>query len=218
MAIKTYSLKKDGSKKVSTNFTAAEFHDAYTDEFKIDDKLIEYIQKIRDHFKKPVIITSGYRDVNYNSQVGGAWNSLHTQGKACDFYISGVDVLTIAKYAESIGILGIGCYQDDRFVHIDTRTNKFYWYNQSNTETLTFGGNVANYPTKRRGDSGDYIPTLQTKLNLAGIKGADGKALTVDGEFGANTDYAVRAFQKKYSLVVDGIVGPATWAVLARIS
>ena len=150
--------------------------------------------------------------------MGGAWNSLHTQGKACDFYISGVDVLTIAKYAESIGILGIGCYQDDRFVHIDTRTNKFYWYNQSNTETLTFGGNVANYPTKRRGDSGDYIPTLQTKLNLAGIKSIDGKALTVDGEFGANTEYAVKAFQKKYSLVVDGIVGPATWAVLARIS
>ena len=141
MAIKTYSLSKDGNKKVATNFTAAEFHDAYTDEFKIDDKLIEYIQKIRDHFKKPVIITSGYRDVNYNSQVGGAFNSLHTQGKACDFYISGIDVLTIAKYAESIGILGklglsiVGENKQGTSYHFrGTYADLLSWYKSTNSK------------------------------------------------------------------------------------
>ena len=37
----------------------------------------------------------------------------------------------IAKYAESIGVLGIGLYETDKdghFVHIDTRTKKSFWY------------------------------------------------------------------------------------------
>ncbi len=36
----------------------------------------------------------------------------------------------------------------------------------------------------------------------------------IDGNFGPNTDTAVRSFQQSDSLVVDGIVGPLTWAAL----
>ncbi len=38
--------------------------------------------------------------------------------------------------------------------------------------------------------------------------------LAVDGLFGSNTDYCVRDHQRRKGLVVDGVVGPATWAVL----
>lgn len=59
--------------------------------------------------------------------------------------------------------------------------------------------------TLRYGSRGDEVKRLQTLLN-AGLK--------VDGIFGVNTLNAVKAFQKETGLVVDGIVGPKTWAKL----
>jgi peptidoglycan hydrolase-like protein with peptidoglycan-binding domain len=38
----------------------------------------------------------------------------------------------------------------------------------------------------------------------------------VDGDFGPITEVAVKAFQEMHDLEVDGVVGPLTWAALAR--
>jgi len=49
----------------------------------------------------------------------------------------------VAKYAESIGIKGIGLYEtnaDGHFTHIDTRTVKSFWYGQKEEYRSTFGG------------------------------------------------------------------------------
>jgi peptidoglycan hydrolase-like protein with peptidoglycan-binding domain len=40
------------------------------------------------------------------------------------------------------------------------------------------------------------------------------KVLWVDGMFGHLTDEAVRNFQRRVRIQVDGIVGPQTWAML----
>ena len=210
MAIKTYSKKKDGNKKLSANFTVSEFacKDG-SDTILIDDKLVSYLQKIRYHFKKPVKITSAYRNAAYNRRIGGASSSYHTKGQAADIVISGVRPLDIAKYAESIDVKGIGCYNDDKFNHIDTRSTKFFWYNQSNTPTSTFGGGkTTTYQTIKRGSTGQVVKTLQTKLK------AKGYSLSVDGDFGTKTENAVKDFQKKNKLTADGIVGPKTWSLL----
>lgn len=42
------------------------------------------LQPIRDHFKIPVIVTSGYRSPEYNLRIGGAINSQHIRGEAVD--------------------------------------------------------------------------------------------------------------------------------------
>lgn len=62
----------------------------------------------------------------------------------------------------------------------------------------------------------EEVKTLQTLLNAKGYKGKNGKVLSVDGIFGSNTDYAVRAFQTAEKLSVDGIVGKNTWNKLLK--
>jgi peptidoglycan hydrolase-like protein with peptidoglycan-binding domain len=57
--------------------------------------------------------------------------------------------------------------------------------------------------------SGDAVRTLQTMLNEQISAG-----LTVDGEFGPATEQAVKTYQAKYNLEVDGIVGQQTWESL----
>lgn len=57
---------------------------------------------------------------------------------------------------------------------------------------------------------GDDVKWLQFQLNLKGY------SLEVDGVFGSLTDSAVRNFQKKSKLTVDGICGPATKTELLR--
>lgn len=55
------------------------------------------------------------------------------------------------------------------------------------------------------------VATMQHKLNL------NGYPLNADGYFGKKTDTAVRAVQKRFNAVVDGIVGPITWALIAGL-
>jgi peptidoglycan hydrolase-like protein with peptidoglycan-binding domain len=65
-------------------------------------------------------------------------------------------------------------------------------------------------PVLRIGAAGQSVKELQTLLNSLGFK--CGK---VDGAFGPRTLSAVRLFQKNNPpLLVDGVVGAATWAVL----
>lgn len=63
--------------------------------------------------------------------------------------------------------------------------------------------------TLRKGHKGMDVKELQRSLIKMGFNlGKCG----ADGEFGSKTYAAVRAFQKKYRLVVDGIFGPESYA------
>lgn len=125
--IKAYSLKKDGNKKLSTNFKVKEFacKDG-SDPIFIDTELVMVLQKIRDHFGKPITITSAYRTPPHNSREGGTTYSQHLYGKAADIKISGVTPKKVADYAETLlDNGGIGIY--NTFTHIDVRSIKSRW-------------------------------------------------------------------------------------------
>jgi N-acetylmuramoyl-L-alanine amidase len=64
----------------------------------------------------------------------------------------------------------------------------------------------------KRGSNGAAVRDLQTFLNAAGTS----PRLKVDADFGAATERAVKAFQKKVGLVVDGKAGPQTVTALKR--
>ncbi|AQS55129.1 spore cortex-lytic enzyme [Novibacillus thermophilus] len=61
-------------------------------------------------------------------------------------------------------------------------------------------------------ENGD-VWDLQYRLRLLGYY-----KLKLDGQFGIHTSQAVKRFQRDYGLKVDGIVGPATWRTLKKVS
>jgi len=142
MSVKAYSKKSNGNTALSANFKVKEFccNDG-SDTILIDSALVEILQKIRSHFNKSVSINSAYRTAAYNAKVGGEKSSYHIKGQAADIVVSGTNVAEVAKYAESIGVLGIGLYSS--FVHVDTRATKFYWKNNDSNSVSTFGGAAA---------------------------------------------------------------------------
>lgn len=66
----------------------------------------------------------------------------------------------------------------------------------------------SQHPTLSKGDKGEEVELLQELLVLHGAK------IKVDGIFGERTDEAVRQFQLKKALAIDGIAGPKTWSKL----
>jgi peptidoglycan hydrolase-like protein with peptidoglycan-binding domain len=77
----------------------------------------------------------------------------------------------------------------------------------------TEGFNVATLNLIKNGSTGNQVRSLQILLN-----GKNAAGLTVDGDCGAKTVAAVKAFQKKNGLTADGECGPKTWAKLLGVS
>ena len=133
--LEAWSRTRDGTRKLSANFTVAEFacKDG-SDPVFVDSSLAALLQKIRDHFGRPVVITSGYRTATHNTAVGGAKSSQHLLGRAADIQVRGVSVEDVAAYAESLMPAwgGVGRYpvkagRATGWVHVDTRPNKSRW-------------------------------------------------------------------------------------------
>ena len=135
MAIKEYSLVTDGSRRLAPDFKVRELRcrDG-TDTVMVDEALTVVLQCIREHFGKPVVITSGYRTAAHNAKVGGAKSSQHLLGRAADIRVQGVSVEDVAAYAESLmpDWGGVGRYpvkagRATGWVHVDTRADKARW-------------------------------------------------------------------------------------------
>lgn len=66
-------------------------------------------------------------------------------------------------------------------------------------------------PMLREGSEGEAVKTMQEMLEKLKY---DLGEYGVDGDFGPDTEKAVKSFQKASRLEVDGICGPKTWAAL----
>ena len=67
------------------------------------------------------------------------------------------------------------------------------------------------------GSAGDLVGYIQYYLYVISYFDDDIPILSVDGIFGPQTERTVRAFQQKYGLTVDGIVGRQTYSKILEV-
>ena len=215
IVVKKY--KRSDKIQLSKNFRLDEFKCkcGKCDPILVDEALVDWLQKIRDHFGRSVNINSGYRCEDHNSspKVGGSKGSHHVKGMAADIRVEGITPEEVAKYAESIGIKRIGLY--DTFVHIGSATTKSFWKGHNKVIVDTFSDKpktvTIELPVLKKGANGDEVQAMQALLNLH-IK----KKIDTDGSFGGDTLSAVKEFQRKVNLDDDGSCGKATWSKLLK--
>lgn len=66
----------------------------------LTDLAVNVLQPIRNHFRKPVRVNSGYRCSALNTAIQGAQNSQHLLGEAADIEIPGVDNQKLGLWIE----------------------------------------------------------------------------------------------------------------------
>ena len=88
--------------------------------------LAGHVQNIRDEFGGAIMMTSVYRDEDYNSCIGGARHSYHKQGMAGDMIPVNGNVAGLWKAADLLTPHGgVGRYSS--FVHVDIRGRRARW-------------------------------------------------------------------------------------------
>lgn len=213
---------KKSNNRLSDNFSLAEFACRGKNcchQVLVDQRLVEYLQQIRDHFAKPVTVNSGYRCPVHNRRIGGAAGSFHTKGMAADISVADTPPAQVAAYAQQLGIGGIGLYETDAdgyFVHIDTRESKAFWYGQAQIPRQTF----------LSGGYREFVTRLQQSLDVTvdGIAGKETLAAAPTISADHNSRHGVIApvqdwlFHLGYREVgvADGIAGPRFTRALQR--
>jgi hypothetical protein len=100
---------------------------------------MELLQELRDWWKAPIKITSGFRSPKHNEAIGGAPKSQHQvfatdiQPNLHGFRLAQTPpfdrraemIILVAAEAERLGFTGIGKY--DMFVHLDLRDGNARW-------------------------------------------------------------------------------------------
>lgn len=97
--------------------------------------------------------------------------------------------------------------------------NNVLQFRKDGTITIPDGSTASEMPAQetttrsylQKGDTGSEVKTMQTMLIACGYSCGSAGA---DGDFGANTLAAVKAFQNAYGLTVDGLYGAKTKAQL----
>jgi hypothetical protein len=96
---------------------------------KVDPRLIEALEALRQLAGVPIVVHAGYRCPAHNQQVGGVPNSEHTRGLAADIRIPDLSLQQMYDLASEVPQFaqgGIGAY-DSNFLHVDVRDHRARW-------------------------------------------------------------------------------------------
>lgn len=114
---------------LSPHFSTSEMQCHDCGECVLDPGLIPALEQLRALGPEPILVDDGYRCPEHNAAVGGVNGSQHTEGKAADIRIEGLNLQQMYDRAKSIPAFlngGIGVY-DGGFIHVDIREGKARW-------------------------------------------------------------------------------------------
>lgn len=130
----------------------------------------------------------------------------------------GLSVPTIIDHSGSHS-LGLGSNHAD-IQHWSRKYGKTMENVRNDVAAILAGDGVSVTPVEpttdtnlKKGDKGEAVKTMQTMLIACGY---DCGSTGADGDFGKNTEAALRAFQKDKGLTVDGIYGPVSKTALEK--
>ena len=117
-------ISKDADWSKIKHFQRSEFKckcgkycDGYPAEPK--QKLVTVADRVREHFGKPAIVSSGVRCTQHNANVGGVANSRHLTGKAMDFCVQDFSAETVLAYVQAQPEIRYAYAIDGNYVHMD---------------------------------------------------------------------------------------------------
>jgi len=107
------------------NFRASEFACKHCREVRMSPDFMYRLQKLRDAYGKPMVISSGYRCPQHPVEAKKATPGTHSMGIACDVSVQGEDAYRLLRLAFEHGFTGIGINQkgSGRFIHLDIMTD-----------------------------------------------------------------------------------------------
>ena len=108
------------------------------------------------------------------------------------------------------GIVGRSTWYKISYIYVSVK-DLAELTSEGETSSGTLSDGTWNGTVLRQGSSGSAVEQLQFWLNTLAQYDSSIPSVTVDGIFGSGTTAAVRAFQRKYGLTVDGVVGQTTW-------
>jgi len=108
------------------NFSEDEFRCSQTGVAHVHPEFMDRLQKLRNIYGLPIVITSGYRHELHPIEAKKREPGAHTTGRACDIAVQGSDALEIVLLAVDCGFTGIGVHQkgSGRFIHLDDLPTK----------------------------------------------------------------------------------------------
>lgn len=89
----------------------------------VDMALVDFLERKRELWKKPIRVTSGFRCTHHNQRCGGAKGSRHLIGQAADIKVSGMSGTQMARDCTDAGGLGVA----KGWIHVDVRYGKSRW-------------------------------------------------------------------------------------------
>jgi zinc D-Ala-D-Ala carboxypeptidase len=103
------------------NFSEEEFRCKHTGLCEMQPATMARIQRLRTLYGKPLRVTSGYRHSTHPVEAAKPAPGVHTQGRAVDLAVEGVDAFQVVRLALRLGFTGIGVQQKGpgRFIHLD---------------------------------------------------------------------------------------------------